>query len=280
MSRGVQARDELGGGEAARDARRSRRRARRDAPRAAGWSRTRSSAASSGSLEHVRAEPRPFARVLNGEEDVAPSCVVDGSVRRDRRVMRAAARRRGAAVGGVVAGALIHSASASNSETSMTAPRPVEARAQQRREDARVRVHAGRDVGDRDADLGWRVLGVPVSDSSPTSLCTSRSYALRSGVRPGRPVAGDRADDERGIARRADRRAPCRADRRRRARRSGRTRPRARAGASRTSARARLLQIERQRFLRSIEPDEVARQALDGRVVRAREVAAVRAARS
>ena len=39
--------------------------------------------------------------------------------------------------------------------------------------------------------------------------------------------------------------------------------------------RGGLLEIERQRFLRAIEPDEVARQSADGLVVAAREVPAV-----
>ena len=49
-----------------------------------------------------------------------------------------------------------------------------------------VRVHAGGDVGDRDADLRRRV-SVPVIDSSPTSLCTSRSYAFFVAYGPDEP---------------------------------------------------------------------------------------------
>ena len=106
---------------------------------------------------------------------LSPSPVAERAVRRDRRVIRAAARRRRSAVAGVVRGVPIHSPSASNSDTSTALPRPVVRACEQRRQDAGVGIHAGGDVRDRDADLGRLLVRVPVIEISPTSLCTSRS---------------------------------------------------------------------------------------------------------
>ena len=120
------------------------------------------------------------------------------------------------------------------------------------------------------------VSGVPVMDRSPTSLWTSRSYAFLRRVGTGRSVAGQAADDQPGIRRAQRGRVPSP---------SRSAAPGARfctKTSARSSSRARTLprfgpfHIERQRFLRAVQPDEMARQSLNGGVVAAREIAIAR----
>ena len=115
---------------------------------------------------------------------------------------------------------------------------------------------------------------VPVIEISPTSLCTSRSYAFFCEYGPDDAVPRHVADDEA--------RMPVAQDRRGRAQPIGRARRQvlhedvgAREQPREDAGRFRPLQVQRQRLLRPVQPDEVAREPLDGRVVAAREVAAV-----
>ena len=117
--------------------------------------------------------------------------------------------------------------------------------------------------------------GVPVIETRPASLCTSRSYAFLSRYGPSVPYPEISQITSRGCC-------ACSAAEAK-PRRSSRPAP---GCACNTSARDeqatqhvgrfRPLEIERQRFLRPVDPDEVTGQALDRAVVAAREVAAAR----
>ena len=173
-------------GQRARTPTRSRRAAPRGAARAARWWRT-ARRRRARAAEHVGAEARPLARVLDRRERSSAVAGAERPVRRDRRVVRAAPRRRRRRRSRCSRPAApIHSPSASNSETSIVVPAPVVAAREQRGQDAGVGVHAGGDVGDRDADLAG-ASAVPVIESRPTSLCTSRSYAFFCAYGPDEP---------------------------------------------------------------------------------------------
>ena len=226
--RGVQPRDELGAGEAARDARRSPRRARRDASRAADWSR------------NVRQPPARVARAR--PRRAAPTRARSES--RGRRRRRPASSRVHTARSTRDA---VRCAAAPNRRRRCTPrARPSTRRARRRarrrrrrrvRSSARAssavrmpgeRVHAGGDIGDRNADLGWRILAARERQQSDLAL-DQQIVRLAVGVRARRPVTRDGADDELRIPQHAARLERCRVDRRRPARRSARTRQRAQA---------------------------------------------------
>ena len=175
--RGVEPRDHSRLVSAGEDRCDDRRAAPADAGPAAGLVLKRGSSAELGLLEHVGAEPRPLARVLDRRgRPVRRRRVANGTVRRDRRVMRAAARRRGAAVAGVVrrrAHPLAERVEERHVERRCR--RPVGRAREQRRRGCRSRrtcrrrcrrPRCRRVAGDRPC---------PVIDSRPTSLCTSRS---------------------------------------------------------------------------------------------------------
>ena len=145
---------------------------------------------------------------------------------------------------------------------------------QERGQDARICVHARRDVGDGNAHTARRRLGSRNRDQSDLAL-HEQVVRLFPRERTRRAVTRDVADDQPGVA----------------GAQIGRqsSEPRGRAGREilhediRALAQTRqhgvgvrTLQIERQRFLRSIQPDEITRQTADGGVIAAREVAAVR----
>ena len=267
--------DHLLGVERRRTPRRSARAARRARRRAARWTSKRGSAASAGCRSTLLAEHHPLALVLQPEHHRPAVAGGERAVGIDRRVRGAGARRR--------RGAVDRRSTADSSSTrpcSRASTRRCGCRARscprcdQRREDAAVRVHAGGDVGDRAAGLG-RLVGRAGDRQEARLALDQQVVGLLVAVR----APSGRRRSPRCRRRSAAGCARCSAsyDRPRRAAAPGArfctsTSARATALAS-TSAAPRMLEVERQAFLRAVGPDEVRGQAAHALVVAAREVA-------
>ena len=94
-----------------------------------------------------------------------------------------------------ISGTAIQSAMASNMEIEIAAPSPVLLARDQRLEDGLVGVHPGGDVADRDADARRRV-GRPGDRGEPGLGLDQHVVGLARGVGAVLAVAGDRADDQ------------------------------------------------------------------------------------
>ena len=155
-----------------------------------------------GPLQHLVAEVEPLALVLQAEHHAAAvGAGGERAVGVDRGVRGAGARRRRRAVEGVVqrvAGPLGQRLE----HRDVQMPASPGARAfEQRRQDAGVGVHAGRDVGDRRAGLA-RLAG-RAGDRDEAGLALDQQVVgLLVAVRAVCPVAGDVADDQRRFLRR------------------------------------------------------------------------------
>ena len=224
-----------------------------------------------GPLQHLGAEADPLPLVLQPEEHGLPVGPLERAVGRDGGVPGAAAGRRRAAVQRVVEGKAHPLAERLQHRDLDGRPFPAALAAKQRGQHPRIGVHAGRDVGHRDGRFHHLVRGA--GDRHETRLGLHQQVVgLLVAVGPGGPVAGDVADDEPGAA--GPQGAGVEPEPVRRARREvlhediGST-----DQPLHHLARLGPLQVEGQRFLRAIEPDEVARQPLDRRVVTAGEVA-------
>ncbi len=145
--------------------------------------------------EHRLAEARELGLVLHGEEYGLAAARAVGAVRGDGGVECARARRRAAAVVGEVGGKahpfaqrLEHGDVQGRAFASLRA-------AHQRGEDGGEGVHAGGDVGHRDARLRrciWRA----GDRKQPRLALHQQVVGLLRSVGAGRPVAGDAAPDE------------------------------------------------------------------------------------
>ncbi len=223
--------------------------------------------------QHVGTEPRPLTRVLDAENDRPAVARAKWTVRRNRCVVRSAARRGRIAVGRVVrrlAHPLGERVEQRHLERGAAAGR---GSGEQRGQDPRVRVHSGGDVGDRDAGSRRRIRAAGDRDEADLAL-NKEVVRLLLRVRPRRSIAGHVADDEAGMA--VSENGWCGPEPLGGARRKVlHEHIRARQEAREHLRALRPLEIERERLLRSIQPDEVAREALDAGVVSAREIAAV-----
>ena len=147
--------------------------------------------------------------------------------------------------------------------------------AEQRGQNPGIRIHAGRDIGDGNADLARLLLGARDGHHARLAL-NQQIVGFLVPIRPRVAVAGDIADDERRIGLpqsvRSERQ-PCRG--------AGRKVLDEYVGARQQPRqdlfRLRLLEIQRQRLLRAVQPDEMTRHALDRCVVRTGEVSSARA---
>ena len=224
-----------------------------------------------GLPQHLRAKPVPFAIVLHAELHRAAAAGPERPVGRDRGVAGAGPGRGNAVVHRVVhrlghplgqrleQGHLQRGAGAG--------PFPCVQCGQDRAE----RVHAARDVGDRDARLGRGILGA--GDRQQAGLALDQEVVGPPVTeRPVRCVARDVAHDQPLVAAPQDlRRQPHPG------RRAGRQVLDEHVRAVDKSIQDRpargVLEIQAQGLLAAVEPDEVAGQALDGGVVVPREVA-------
>ena len=129
-----------------------------DAARASALVAKRGSLGQLGLPQHVLAEPRPLALVLDRQVDLDRRPALDEElVRRDRRVRGAAARRLGRRRRPCSTPARPSTRRARRTATRRRGARAGRGSREQRRQDAGVGVHAGGDVGDRDADAAGRL---------------------------------------------------------------------------------------------------------------------------
>ena len=223
--------------------------------------------------QHDAAEALPFAFVLNTQVDCFAVPALERAVGRDRRMVHARPRRRlsAATIVGWIAHPLAESLEHRDVDGgALFGPVP----AQERRQDPGVRIHSGGDVGDRDPDLAWLLLGACDGEQACLAL-DQQIVGLLVAVRTRRPVPGDIADDERWIGLPQPIRSEGQARRRSR-RKILDEYVRATQQAHEDLLSVRLPEIQRQRLLRSVQPDEVTRHAADGRVVGTREVSDAR----
>ena len=222
-------------------------------------------------FEHLGAEADPLALVLQPQEHRLAVGALERAVGCDGGVPRAAARRRRAPVQRVVEREAHPFAERFQHRDldgrALAAPLASEEGGQH----PRPGVHAGRDVGDRDRRLHHLVRGAG-DRHQPRLGLHQQVVGLLVAVGAGGAVTGDVADDEPrppGAQRPGVEPEPVR--------RAGRevlhedVRPVDQL--RHHLARLGTLEIEGQRLLRAVEPDEVARQPLDRRVVAAGEVA-------
>ena len=222
-------------------------------------------------LQHAFAERLPFALVLQPQHHGAAIAGRKRPVGVDAGVAGAAARGRRRAVEGVVHRVAHPLAQRfEHRDVDVTAlARP--GAQQQRRQDAGEGVHAGGDVGDRNAGLGRRV--GRAGDRQETRLALDQQVVgLLVAIRPVVAIARDVAHDEPGV------RFTQRVERQPHARRGARRQvlqQHVGAGQQVPQHRPRLgvLEVERQAFLAAVGPHEVRGLAPDARVVGAREVA-------
>ena len=225
-----------------------------------------------GLQQHLVAERRPLALVLQAQHHHLAVAGGERTVRIDRRVARAGARRRRRAVHRVVE-RVVHPLDQrfEHRDVDVLAA-PGLLAVQERREDVRVRVHAGGDVGDRQARLRRLLLGARDRDEAGLAL-DQQVVGLLVAVRAVVAVAGDVADDDAGLVRRQ--RVVRQAEARRRARRQvlhddvGRFDDQP----LEDRLRLRMLDVERQALLRAVGPDEMRREPAHALVVAAREIA-------
>ena len=222
-------------------------------------------------FQHVGAEAFPFALVLDRQRQYLAGRGAHRAVRGDRRVARARPDRVRPAVVAVqvreahpLAERLQHG---DLERLSLAGPGPLV----QRGEHPGVGVHPGRDVRDGDPGLG-RVLGRTGDRDEPRFALDEQVVGLAVGVRPARAVPGDVARDEAGLSldELGGRDPEAFGSRRREVLYDD-------VGAcdqplERVPALVGL-QVERDALLAAVQPDEVARLPLHGRVVPAREVA-------
>ncbi len=228
-----------------------------------------------GLLQHLRAERRPLALVLQPEDHDLAVAGGEGTIRIDGGVARAGARRRRRAFVRVVE-RVAHPFDERFQHRDVDVPAATRGRAlQQRGEDVRIGVHAGRDVGDRRSRFRRRLLGAGDRQEARLAL-DQQVVGLAVAVRAVVAVAGNVADDDRRLVRRQ--------------RRVREPEPRCRAGGQvlhddigalahqtlQDGLALRMLDVERQALLRPVGPDEMRRQAGHALVVRAGEVARAR----
>ena len=181
--------------------------------------------------QHLLAERDPFALVLQPEHHRLAVARGERTVRVDRRVARPGARRRRRAFERVVEREAHPLDERLEHRDVDVLPAPGLAPLQQRGEDARVRVHAGGDVGDRQAGLRRLLLGA--GDGQEPGLALDQQVVrLPVAIRAVAAVARDVADDDAGLLRRKAPRTRGRAARPRPAPGSGRRRRPARGSAA------------------------------------------------
>src|SRR5579883_1685693 len=217
------------------------------------------------------AEAQPFALVLDRDDDLLAVGRGKGAIGRDRGMLQPHARRRLAAI--------------IMMEQRHRHPfrRRIEERDRERRtlaallarikrfENGGIGVEPRGDVRHRDADTAWR-LGRAAQLREPGLRLNEKIIGLHVAIRPALAIAGDRAEDEARMA----------------ASQLGRIEPGARRGtrcqvlqkhigpcdhAVKERAVLGILDIEHDRLLAAIEPDEIAALSARGAVVGAGEIA-------
>src|SRR5579872_1533096 len=222
-------------------------------------------------LEDAGTEIAPFALVLDADQHRVAVGGVNGAVRRDRRVARAAAPWGASTVRRRIDG-MAHPLREGLEKRNFDARAASRAIAhQQRRLDAGESVHAGSDVGHRNA--GARQFAFRAGDGDETTLRLHEEVVrFFITVRPIAAVTRNAADDQPWITRAQLRDAETK------------TVDGARSqvlnedvGALQQRGedllRRRLLEIERERLFRPVQPNEVRRLTMHGAVVVSREVA-------
>ena len=226
-----------------------------------------------GLAEHAGAEAGPLARVLNADHHLTAVAGPERSVRCDRRVIGPAPGRRRSAVPRIVRRGLHPFAQRVEQRHVHGCPAAGRRAGEERGQDAGVRVHAGGDIRDGNASLGGMFFGP--GDGKQSDLALNQQVVrllVRIGAR--RSITGKRADNQLRITR--PEMAGTRPETIRRARGKILDEDVRAIEQPRQDLRAfRSFEIQRQRFLRAIQPDEIARHPSDGRVVAASEVAAI-----